>query len=279
MMQNKKKNKVKQQHQQLSSVVDLASFFSLPPSCKKKRGSNGVPKPEDKPQSLEYEDLASKDGNFEDAARQELKDPVFTTKELSLSCEDQHLESLMMKVKNVKRRCYKSDGKVKEVGQVKKRKVMKFGSFEQLGVSASEMPADMKDYIENFGGTNPVIVIVKPLYRTDLSRHHGRFTFPLNQIKNEFLTLEEKAELDNKRPLNVGFIEPSFDINSSMRLTKRTMKNTSCYTLTSGWNSVLDKEKNDMEEGDWAQLWSFRWSGNLHFSLTLLRATSRGYGS
>ncbi|CAK9146666.1 unnamed protein product [Ilex paraguariensis] len=116
------------------------------------------------------------------------------------------------------------------------------------------LPVQFKNLIQNMGGSQEMLIIQKPLYKTDLSRNHGRLSIPRKQIKNDFLTPEEKMLL-NESELKVKLIEPCLD-DCYIHLRKWEMKTSSIYVLVNNWNEVLSK--NGLEEGMVVQLWSFR---------------------
>ncbi|CAK9149550.1 unnamed protein product [Ilex paraguariensis] len=106
------------------------------------------------------------------------------------------------------------------------------------------LPVQFKNLIQNMGGSQEMLIIQKPLYKTDLSRNHGRLSIPRKQIKNDFLTPEEKMLL-NESELKVKLIEPCLD-DCYIHLRKWEMKTSSIYVLVNIWNEVLSK--NGLEE-------------------------------
>ena len=145
------------------------------------------------------------------------------------------------------------------------------------------LPANFKERIQGLNGSDLVLVIQKPLFATDVSKKHYRLSMPLNQIKNEFLSRNEKDALMNQNgdgvpEMEVFLIEPSCQKETKMNLKIWVMlKDPKCkakasymYSLGKHWNEVVSG--NGLEEGMTVQVWAFRVEGNLGFALVRVEA-------
>ena len=63
------------------------------------------------------------------------------------------------------------------------------------------------------GGTQLVLVIQKPLAKTDLNRHNSQLSMPLSQINGSFLREAEKEYLDQQQAMEAPFMEPFGKVN------------------------------------------------------------------
>ncbi|GAB2273442.1 hypothetical protein Dimus_008235 [Dionaea muscipula] len=134
------------------------------------------------------------------------------------------------------------------------------------------LPLNFKGKITLLGGTDPMLVIQKYVYKTDVNTYEGRLSLPKNQIRANFLTREEKVMIEQtvsinrskREGLNVKVID-MWMTEHEMILKKwgeRKNKNgETCwsYALISRWNEVA--ESNGLVKGDVIQLWSFRFEG------------------
>ncbi|PSS17747.1 B3 domain-containing protein [Actinidia chinensis var. chinensis] len=145
------------------------------------------------------------------------------------------------------------------------------------------LPANFKERIQGLNGSDLVLVIQKPLFATDVSKNHYRLSMPLNQIKNQFLSWNEKDALMNQNgvgvpEMEVFLIEPSCQKETKMNLKIWAMhKGPKCkakvsymYSLGKHWNEVVSG--NGLEEGMTVQVWAFRVEGNLGFALVRVEA-------
>ena len=142
------------------------------------------------------------------------------------------------------------------------------------------LPANFKERIQGLNGSDLVLVIQKPLFATDVSKKHYRLSMPLNQIKNEFLSRNEKDALMNQNgdgvpEMEVFLIEPSGQKETKMNLKiwvmpKGKAKASYMYSLGKHWNEVVSG--NGLEEGMTVQVWAFRVEGNLGFALVRVEA-------
>ncbi|KAM7276412.1 hypothetical protein ACFE04_018278 [Oxalis oulophora] len=130
------------------------------------------------------------------------------------------------------------------------------------------LPVAFKEEIKKMGGSDELLVIRKALTKTDLEYSQGRLSIPRGQIKAEFLTENEKLLLQ-KNGNQYGAIEADL-IEPSLHISKISLKrwgSSKCYQLSSKWNSVV--EKNNLEEGDMIQLWSYRVNSDVCFALVV----------
>ncbi|GFY96903.1 hypothetical protein Acr_11g0012090 [Actinidia rufa] len=145
------------------------------------------------------------------------------------------------------------------------------------------LPANFKERIQGLNGSDLVLVIQKPLFATDVSKNHYRLSMPFNQIKNQFLSRNEKDALMNQNgvgvpEMEVFLIEPSCQKETKMNLKIWAMhKGPKCkakvsymYSLGKHWNEVVSG--NGLEEGMTVQVWAFRVDGNLGFALVRVEA-------
>ncbi|KAF3440452.1 hypothetical protein FNV43_RR18736 [Rhamnella rubrinervis] len=136
------------------------------------------------------------------------------------------------------------------------------------------LPTRFVNRIQAMGGSKVMLVIEKNLFKTDLDKGHNRLSIPCSQIKNEFLSQEEKMALrtmqsDGKhhQGMDVPVIEPCLDL-STLCLKKWDFNSSSSYVLIKNWNNVADK--NNLKLKMTVQLWSFRINTALCFALVNL---------
>ncbi|KAL3504191.1 hypothetical protein ACH5RR_034032 [Cinchona calisaya] len=139
------------------------------------------------------------------------------------------------------------------------------------------IPDNFKNKIVELGGSEESLVFVfqKVLTKTDVNTNQHRLLIPLKQIKNGFLTDEEKASFqDSTQKFEVGaiFIDPSLDeCRMNLRqwnMAKKNGKVSYNYSLVTHWAMVV--RKNQLREGMTAHLWAFRKGSELGFALLLL---------
>ncbi|KAJ9673053.1 hypothetical protein PVL29_026364 [Vitis rotundifolia] len=58
-----------------------------------------------------------------------------------------------------------------------------------------KLPKDFKVHIREMNDTHPILVLEKQLFKTDINKGENRFSMPLNQIKREFLSEDEKIRV------------------------------------------------------------------------------------
>ncbi|WCJ27785.1 hypothetical protein M5689_009510 [Euphorbia peplus] len=131
-----------------------------------------------------------------------------------------------------------------------------------------KMSSRMKERIEEKGGSDMKLVIVKKMYETDLSEHHDRLSIPVKQIKDtSFLTEVENWILDNDGELDVKLMEPCEE-TSNMVLVKWRLKTTKSLALRTSWKAVLGRNHGKhFKKNDVIQLWSFRVRGELWLAI------------
>ena len=115
------------------------------------------------------------------------------------------------------------------------------------------------------------IVMQKKLFNIDLNPQQAHLSIPPTKIANKFLTQTEEPSLDerwgkNKRlsGMSVMVLDPSVR-EYNMCFKKWETERSYVYNLTRGWNQIL--HHNDLKLGDMLQLWSFRISFWLCFTL------------
>ncbi|CAK9146664.1 unnamed protein product [Ilex paraguariensis] len=168
-----------------------------------------------------------------------------------------------------KRRRHESKETEPEEARVKKKVKRNMNAMPEILPNLSpELPIEFRILIQNMGGSQEMLIIQKPLYKTDLSRSHGRLSIPQSQIKTDFLTAVER-ELLNESELKVKLIEPCLE-HSYIHLRKWDMNTRAIYVLVNSWNEVLSKKKNGLEEGMMVQLWSFRVDSELCLALVVI---------
>ncbi|KAK1370636.1 hypothetical protein POM88_036728 [Heracleum sosnowskyi] len=134
---------------------------------------------------------------------------------------------------------------------------------------ASPLPVVFKNEIQEMGGTDVKLIIQKNLFSADTEGGQNRFSIPMKQIRENFLTDEEESILDQRFkdnhvvPLMVPvLIEPNLE---KAQINFRKWAVNSSYVLSSPWNEIRDR--NDLMAKMEMQLWSFRVDGALNFSM------------
>ncbi|KAM7502736.1 hypothetical protein LguiB_001640 [Lonicera macranthoides] len=128
------------------------------------------------------------------------------------------------------------------------------------------LPQKYREKVDAMGVSEPVLVIQKRLFKSDLTQQHNRFSIPFKQKRADFLTDEEK-EFVKKNQLEVTLIDPCL-VEWKLNMKEWNM-NTSVYVLTTNWYKLV-LENADLEEGTEVQLWSFRLGTTLCFVLVTL---------
>ncbi|KAF3439327.1 hypothetical protein FNV43_RR17604 [Rhamnella rubrinervis] len=138
------------------------------------------------------------------------------------------------------------------------------------------LPTSFVNLIQAMGGSEVKLVIEKNLFKSDLDKGLNRLSIPCSQIKNEFLSQQEKEKMalrtmqnDGKhhQGLDVWVIEPCLNL-STLCLKKWDFNSSSSYVLIKNWNNVADKNK--LKPKMTVQLWSFRLITTLCFALVNL---------
>ncbi|XP_022993324.1 B3 domain-containing protein At2g31420-like [Cucurbita maxima] len=126
--------------------------------------------------------------------------------------------------------------------------------------SIPEMSDGMREQIMEMGGREIHLVIQKQVQHTDISKNHGRLSLPINKLRFDFTTEEEKKLLDeqenkNKKGMNVVMI---YDVGreSIICLKKWKIGSSDTYCLMTQWNKLV--EETALKAGEHIQLWSFR---------------------
>nr|KJB47845.1 hypothetical protein B456_008G045100 [Gossypium raimondii] len=122
------------------------------------------------------------------------------------------------------------------------------------------LPQRFKEMIKCMDGSEEKLIIQKALYKTDLSKHHGRLSIPMNQVEVEFLK-DEELKQSSKEGIEALVIEPCLKTRDMSRFS-------SLYVLVTGLKSVV--ESNDLKVGDVVQVWSFRVNSKLCFALVIV---------
>ncbi|KAL6311458.1 hypothetical protein AAG906_012011 [Vitis piasezkii] len=129
-----------------------------------------------------------------------------------------------------------------------------------------ELPEDFKVRIREMNGTHPILVLEKQLFKTDINKGENRLSMPLNQIRREFLSEDEKMRV--AEGMQVKLIQPSLE-ETTVTFKKWKMKE-SChlYVFTREWKLIV--HDNSLEAGTRIQVWSFRVGSELWFALVRL---------
>ncbi|KFK38884.1 hypothetical protein AALP_AA3G173500 [Arabis alpina] len=112
-------------------------------------------------------------------------------------------------------------------------------------------------------GYNPKLIIVRKLYKSDLSRVQARLSMPLNQVVNtDFLTEEETRIIheqsvlkSRKLGVSVDLVDPLLN-KHEVDLRMWQMNGNWNYVIVVGWNDVV--AKNTFRVDDVLHVWSFR---------------------
>ncbi|KAJ8440480.1 hypothetical protein Cgig2_013639 [Carnegiea gigantea] len=141
------------------------------------------------------------------------------------------------------------------------------------------LPHDFGEVIFSMGGSDPVMVSQKKLFKCDVDKGQGRITMPVRECdKRLSLTEEEKQTLlvgDKKESLvgiGVKVNEPGLQERELTFKKWRYSKNSSNYVLVNSWFEVV--VKNQLKGGDDIQIWAFRIDGKLVFALVKLQTSS-----
>nr|DAD22160.1 TPA_asm: hypothetical protein HUJ06_023623 [Nelumbo nucifera] len=122
-----------------------------------------------------------------------------------------------------------------------------------------KMPEALLNVIESHGGTSIVWVIEKTLYKTDLSRGHNRLTMPGKQMKEAFLTKEERERLrkETNGGMKVVVVDPECRFWTLNFTRWNSFGSSYSYVLNGAWNDLVALQ-------EWRpkvhslQVWSFR---------------------
>ena len=90
-----------------------------------------------------------------------------------------------------------------------------------------------------------VLVIWKPLTKTELNQHNAWLSMPLSQINDSFLREAEREYLDQQQAMEVSFMELSGKANQIVLrqwdMTKESGIKSSSYVMIKSWNEVVEK--------------------------------------
>ena len=129
-----------------------------------------------------------------------------------------------------------------------------------------ELPEDLKVRIREMNRTHPILVLEKRLFKTDINEGENRLSMPLNQIRREFLSEDEKMRV--VEGMQVKLIQPSLE-ETTVTFKKWKMKE-SChlYVFTREWKLIVNN--NSLGRRTRIQVWSFRVGSELWFALVRL---------
>ncbi|CAI9088387.1 OLC1v1022696C1 [Oldenlandia corymbosa var. corymbosa] len=118
---------------------------------------------------------------------------------------------------------------------------------------------------------DPVLVIQKELFTTDIKEGNQRLSIPVNQVISKgFLTDKEKDMLGD-RNLNGSIKSILIDDHLTeweIPLKRWAMSKSGQYVLIAPWNKVV--KENGLRVGVRIQVWSFRMNGQMYFVLVKL---------
>ncbi|KAK6916189.1 B3 domain-containing protein At2g31720-like [Dillenia turbinata] len=148
-----------------------------------------------------------------------------------------------------------------------------------------EIPEGFKKAIADMKGTHIELVIQKRVFKTDVSKNHGRFSIPVKQVRFDFLSdKENRLVWLSNGTLEVMLIQPSLDLKpivlnfrkwvmpkkpKNNSGSENNTKASSSYVLITNWNEVV--KLNQLREGEIVQLWAFRWKDS-RLSFAMVRA-------
>ncbi|KAM7522584.1 hypothetical protein LguiA_012486 [Lonicera macranthoides] len=133
--------------------------------------------------------------------------------------------------------------------------------------SPPPLPQKYREKVNAMQGSEPVLVIQKRLFNSDLTQQLNRLSIPHKQIMAKFLTDEEKENL-KKNLLEVTLIDPRL-VEWTLNMKQWNM-NSSVYVLITNWYKLVEENEKDLKEGTEVQLWSFRVGTKLCFILVRL---------
>ncbi|KAL2557993.1 B3 domain-containing protein-like [Forsythia ovata] len=124
------------------------------------------------------------------------------------------------------------------------------------------------------------LVIQKRLFNADIHETQNRFSIPVKQIREEFLTKQEKINLTKyvsisstrKMAMEVRIIDPLLSettvVLKNWEMKKNAGSSSFSYVLNDTWGEI--RTSNKLEIGDIVQLWAVRVDGELLFVLVKL---------
>ncbi|KAI3763963.1 hypothetical protein L2E82_13961 [Cichorium intybus] len=122
---------------------------------------------------------------------------------------------------------------------------------------------------DDLNGKEAMLVIQKRLFASDLDGTQNRLNMPLNQVEtHDFLTENEKRDLENKKELTVSLLGPRLQMYPEpMQLKIWNMKSSDNYVLKTKWNSFMNANKEDLKVKRMIQVWSYRREEQLCFAM------------
>ncbi|KAB1227918.1 hypothetical protein CJ030_MR1G013798 [Morella rubra] len=125
-----------------------------------------------------------------------------------------------------------------------------------------DLPKEFRDRIMGMQGYDIKLVIQKELSDTDLRATCDRLSIPNKQSRAEFLTEEEKADMEKRKRngihlegMQVPLMEPNLE-ESNILVKRWKLGSQITNILSSPWNEVA--KRNSLKSKDIVQLWSFR---------------------
>ncbi|VVA90139.1 unnamed protein product [Arabis nemorensis] len=151
-------------------------------------------------------------------------------------------------------------------------------SCKRRAVQEKETPKWLFQVMEKLKGEayEPRLIFERTLTKTDVDPGQSRLSMPFNLlIRNDFLTqvelriIEKDIKNDNKTGVGAILVDQMCKKYGVMlkrwEMKKETGRGSWNYSLICGWNDVV--KANGLEEGDYINVWSFRWRGVLSFAL------------
>ncbi|KAL7219467.1 hypothetical protein ACSBR2_012507 [Camellia fascicularis] len=167
----------------------------------------------------------------------------------------------------------------------KKKKMSSNKGIDNVSYPPPELPSEFKEKINNLNGSKLKLLIQKRVTTTNVSHTHNRILMPLNGIKVDFLSDEEKKHLDSHTGTNVAeilakLIKPDSCKECDITFKKWDMKKergktSSMYVFSKEWNEI--KRRNKIEQGMIVLVGSFRGPGDeLCFALVIVEEGGNG---
>ncbi|PWA76032.1 hypothetical protein CTI12_AA199430 [Artemisia annua] len=139
---------------------------------------------------------------------------------------------------------------------------------------SNEVTERLKEFItsDEMNGSDMKLVIQKTLHMSDLKSDQNRLNLPFNQLETqEFLTDEEKRELEDNKAIEVRLVGPSLQMyEEPMTLKIWSMSCTKNYVLITNWNHFVADNIKDLKKHSKIQLWAFRKDQQLCFALAVV---------
>uniref|UniRef100_A0A7N0VN07 B3 domain-containing protein n=1 Tax=Kalanchoe fedtschenkoi TaxID=63787 RepID=A0A7N0VN07_KALFE len=187
-----------------------------------------------------------------------------------LGLQDIHMEPNLLKRKKAK---------ADESEKPKKKPRVAAAPAETGPDPPPDLPESFRERIQNLGGRNPVLVIQKRLFKTDVAKQQNRLSIPRSSLKTEFLEDHERALLDGRlgdghcKALKPKILDATGE-DRIISLRKWDMKKdngaatTIVYNLNKPWFDMV--KANGWEAGDLVQVWAFRVEEELGLAIVKL---------